>query len=184
VVCKAGEPFAVWITGLPASGKSTVSRALVAQLATHGIDSAVLESDVLRQVFTPNPDYSEEERTVFYGQMIWVGALLVSHGVPVVFDATANRRSFRKGAAVAIPRFVEVYVHCPLEVCMARDPKGIYRSGRSEASSVPGLQASYEPPETPDVVVQGDREDPELAASRILAKLLEKGYISVNLMRR
>jgi len=59
VVCKAGEPFAVWITGLPASGKSTVSRALVAQLATHGIDSAVLESDVLRQVFTPNPDYSE-----------------------------------------------------------------------------------------------------------------------------
>jgi len=178
VACRTGEPFAVWITGLPASGKSTVSRALVVQLAAHGIDTAVLESDVLRQVFTPNPDYGEEERTVFYGQMIWVGALLVRHGVPVVFDATANRRSFREAARAAIPRFVEVYVHCPLAVCMARDPKGVYQRARqSETSAVPGLQASYEPPETPDIVVDGDREDPEWAAKRILATLLEKRYL-------
>ena len=177
---KAGEAFAVWITGLPASGKSTVSRALVSQLAAYGIDAAVLESDVLRQVFTPNPNYSEEERTVFYRQMTWIGVLLIGHGVPVVFDATANRRSYREAARTAIPRLLEVYVDCPLEVCMARDPKGIYQCGRqAEASSVPGLQTTYEPPEEPGVVIHGDREDPELAAQRIVAKLIEKGCLAL-----
>ena len=176
---KASEAFAVWITGLPASGKSTVSRALASQLAEHDIDAAVLESDAMRKVFTPDPVYSEEERAVFYNQMTWVGALLVRHGVPVIFDATANRRSLREAARRTIPRFIEVYVDCPIEVCMARDPKGIYgRARRDAGSSVPGLQAPYEPPEKPDVVVEGDREDPESAAGRIVAKLSEKGYIA------
>jgi len=180
---KAGEAFAVWITGLPASGKSTVTRALVSQLTGYGIEAAVLESDAMRQVFTPEPAYSEKERTLFYSQMAWVGCLLVRHGVPVIFDATANRRSLREPACQAISRFLEVYVNCPLEVCMARDPKGIYRRAlQAETSSVPGsvpgLQTPYEAPEKPDVVVEGEGEDPESAARRIVAKLLEKGYIA------
>jgi adenylylsulfate kinase len=179
VARKTEEAFAVWVTGFPASGKSTVSRALVSQLGAHGIDVAVLESDVMRQVLTPVPNYSEEERSVFYSQITWIGTLLARHGVPVIFDATANRRSWRNAARKAIPRFIEVYVRCPLEICMARDPKGIYRRARqAEASSVPGLQTAYEPPETPDVVMNGDREDPESAARRIVAKLREKGYIT------
>lgn len=138
----------------------------------------MLESDAMRQVFTPNPSYSEDERAVFYSQITWVGGLLVHHGVPVIFDATANRRSWREAGRRAIPRFIEVYVDCPLEVCMARDPKGIYRRARQDdASSVPGLQASYEPPEKPEVVVYADREAPESAARRVMAKLLKIGYI-------
>lgn len=175
----AERAFAVWITGLPASGKSTVSRALASRLSGYGIEAAVLESDAMRQVFTPEPGYGEKERAVFYNQIAWIGALLVRHGVPVIFDATANRLSFRENARRAIPRFIEVYVRCPLEVCMARDPKGIYRRAQQAgASSVPGLQAPYEPPEEPDVVVEGDREDPESAARRIAGKLIEKGYIT------
>jgi adenylylsulfate kinase len=181
VATKSAEAFAVWITGLPASGKSTVSRALASELGARGIDAAVLESDAMRTVFTPHPGYSEEERNIFYNQMTWIGALLVHHGVPVIFDATANRRSFREAARRVIPRFIEVYVHCPLEVCIARDPKGIYRRARQfEASSVPGMQAPYEPPEEPDVVVEGDREDPDSAARRVVTKLLEKGYITAH----
>jgi adenylyl-sulfate kinase len=172
------EGFAVWITGLPAAGKSTLTRALVTQLAERGINAAVLESDALRQVFTPHPGYGEEERTAFYGQMTWVGALLVRHGVPVIFDATANRRCLREAARRAIPRFLEVSVECPLEVCMARDPKGIYRRARQgEATNVPGIQAVYESPEDPDVVVYGDRETPEAAAQRVIAKARERGYL-------
>lgn len=178
---KNGEAFAVWITGLPASGKSTLARALVAQLAALGVEAAVLESDALRPVFTPDPRYSDEERALFYGQITWLGTLLIRHGVPVIIDATANRRSWREHARQAIPRLIEVYVQCPLEVCLARDPKGIYRRGQQgELSSVPGLQSSYEPPEAPDVIVYGDREDPELAAGRIVAKLLEKGYVDAS----
>jgi adenylylsulfate kinase len=170
--------FAVWISGLPASGKSTLTRALKAQLAGRGIDAAVLESDALRRVFTPDPRYDEKERAAFYGQLVYVGALLVRHGVPVIFDATANRRVWREEARRAIPRFVEVYVNSALEVCMARDPKGIYRMARQgEASSVPGLQATYEPPERPDIEVRGDGEAPEAAAERVVSKLIEKGFI-------
>ena len=112
-----------------------------------GVDVAVLESDALRQIFTPHPHYDEQERATFYRQLVYVGTLLTRHGVPVIFDATANRRTYRDGARQQIPRFLEVYVDCPLETCMSRDPKGIYRKAREgAANTVPGLQAAYEPP--------------------------------------
>jgi adenylylsulfate kinase len=170
--------FAVWITGLPASGKSTISRAVVRELAARGVDVAVLESDALRQVLTPHPTYDEQERETFYRSMAFIGSLLVRHGVPVVFDATANRRVYRAAARNAIEQFVEVHVDCPLEACVGRDPKGIYRKAQTgEASTVPGMQASYERPEHPDVVVSGDA-DATAAAHAILRVLERKGYVS------
>ncbi len=166
--------FAVWVTGLPASGKSTFTAALTAQFAARGLDVAVLESDVLRKVFTPHPRYDEEERAAFYEQMVYVGVLLTQHGVPVIFDATANRNRARQ----QIPEFLEVYVDSPLETCALRDPKGIYRAGLTgKAGAVPGLEVEYEPPESPDVIVHGDRESPELGAQRVMVKLAEKGCL-------
>jgi len=141
------DPFAVWITGLPASGKSTLAAALHAELARRGVDAEVLESDGLRRVLTPRPRYDEEERDAFYGAMLHIGGLLLRHGVPVIFDATANLRRYRDRARALIPRFFEVYVDTPLEVCRARDPKGLYRKA---PGSLPGLQAPYEPPLHPD----------------------------------
>lgn len=173
------DAFAVWITGLPASGKSLLTAALKAQLNARGIDAAVLESDALRKVLTPNPRYDEAERETFYRQMVFIGALLTSHGTPVIFDATGNRRRYRDAARQQIPRFLEVYVDCPLEVCMARDPKGIYRAaGVGASSTVPGLQSEYEPPEHPDIVVRGDTEAPETAATRVMASIAERGYLA------
>lgn len=175
---RAKDAFAVWITGLPASGKSTLVTSLKAQLADRGIDVAVLESDVLRRIFTPHPQYDEQEREAFYRQMVYIGTLLTRHGVPVIFDATANRRRYREKARDQIPRFIEVYVDCPLEICIARDPKGIYREASAKtATTVPGLQSTYEPPEKPDVVVHGDREAPETAAGRVMIQLAERGYL-------
>lgn len=170
--------FAVWITGLPASGKSTVAAALKREIEARGVTVAILESDSLRQVFTPHPLYTEEERDVFYGAMVYVGRLLTEHEVPVIFDATGNRRKYRERARQQIPRFVEVYVDCPLDVCVARDPKGIYRRAREgAAATVPGFQAMYEPPENPEIVVRGDEEAPKVAARRVAAVLVEKGYL-------
>ncbi len=171
--------FAVWITGLPASGKSRIAAAAKAQLAARGIDIAVLESDALRAILTPHPNYSEEERDHFYRQMLYIGMLLIEHGVPVLFDATANLRAYRSRARKQIRCFLEVYVDCPLSVCMDRDPKGIYRHAlEGEAPNVPGLQAPYEPPETPDLIVHSDRETPEAAAERLVALVIEKGRAS------
>ena len=178
VEAKSRNAFAVWVTGLPASGKSTLVKALKTQLAERGIDIAVLESDVLRRIFTIRPHYDEQERETFYRQMTYIGTLLTQHGVPVIFDATANRRAYRDQARSQIPCFIEVYVNSPLEICMARDPKGIYRKAREgEANSVPGLQSAYEPPENPELVVDGGQEQPEAAARRIVRKLAEEGYI-------
>lgn len=174
---KADQAFAVWITGLPASGKSTIAGALKTLLNERGVDVAVLESDVLRKIFSENPRYGESDRDAFYRRMIWVGVLLTRHGVPVIFDATANRRAYREDARSRIPKFTEVFVDVPLRTCIERDPKGIYRSAaEGRASDVPGMQAAYELPENPDLVIDGTREAPLDAARRIVAALKDKRY--------
>jgi len=88
-----GTAFAVWLTGLPASGKSTVARALAAELGGKGIRAAVLESDAVRREITPNARYGEAEREAFYSTLAYLARVLVLHGVPVIVDATANRRA-------------------------------------------------------------------------------------------
>jgi adenylylsulfate kinase len=96
----------------------------------------------------------------------------------VIFDATANRRRYRDQTRRKICRFVEVYVDTPLDTCMARDPKRIYRGAlEGSAETVPGVQTIYEPPEAPDVLVYGDQETPEAAARRVIEKLVEKTYL-------
>jgi len=178
VALKIRPAFAVWITGLPASGKSTLAAALKAQLTGRGVDVAVLESDELRKIFTPEPHYDEKERDAFYRQMVYIGVLLTRHGVPVLFDATANRRAYRDMARRQISRFLEVYVDTPLEMCVARDPKGIYRQARGgDADTVPGRQAEYEAPEHPELIIHGDREKADAAAARVVAKLTERGCL-------
>lgn len=170
--------FGIWITGLPASGKSTLATALAQALSARQIRAAVLESDALRRILTPHPRYDEEEREVFYGAMAYIGRLLTEHGVPVIFDGTANRRAYRDRARREIPRFLEVYVDTPLPVCIARDPKGIYRKAQEgTAATVPGVRATYEPPLSPEIVIKGDREAPEIGAKRVVAKLIERGFL-------
>lgn len=172
---KTKPAFAVWITGLPASGKSTLASALKAQLAAQSVDVAVLESDELRNIFTPEPSYDEKERHTFYRQMVYVGVLLTSHGVPVLFDATANRREYRQMARQQIPRFLEVYVDTPLEACAVRGSQGDLSSGpRRQANTVPGMQAEYEAPEHPDITIHGDRESADAAAAKVIAKLIDR----------
>lgn len=171
--------FAIWITGLPSAGKSTITRALVAELTRRGIEPAVLESDAVRRVLTPRPTYSDEERQTFYDALAYIGALLTQHGVPVIFDATANRRSYRAAARARIPRLIEVYVECPVDICVKRDVKGIYgRAADGTAAYVPGVQVPYEVPEHPDATVSGAVDSPEAAALQIVAVLEQGGVLT------
>jgi len=173
-----GSAFAVWLTGLPASGKSAIARSLLRMLHERGCDAAVLESDVLRTLLTPYPKYDEAERELFYGVMAQLGAILTERGVPVVFDATANRRVYRDQARRRIARFAEVFVDCPIEVCAARDPKGLYRKARAgSAPTLPGAGGDYEPPERPELVVRGDAASPQDSALRIFALLEQRRWL-------
>lgn len=171
--------FALWLTGLPASGKSSIAAALKPRLEAAGLRVEVLESDALREILTPAPSYSPEERDLFYRALAVMGARLAAHGVPVLFDATANKRAYRELARRLIPRFVEVAVDCPLEVCMARDRKGTYRKGRDGGSAtVPGLQDPYEPPLDPALRIETTVTGPEAAADRIVAWLEARGWLT------
>jgi len=168
--------FAVWLTGLSGSGKSAIARELAAQLHARGVDAALLESDAMRLQLTPFARYDESERDFFYATLAETGHAIAAAGRPVIFDATANRRRYRDAARAAIPRFAEVYVDTPLEVCAARDPKGLYRKGAT--TTLPGLQAAYEPPGAPELVVHGDRGTPAESAASIVALLEKNGWLA------
>jgi len=170
--------FAIWLTGLPASGKSTLARELNGLLVKAGLTLEVLESDTLRRVLTPSPTYAPAERDLFYRALAFYGSRLIAHGVPVIFDATANRREYRDLARQLIPNFVEVAVVCPLEVCQQRDQKGTYRKGKAgKTSTVPGLQEPYEAPLKPEVLVDTTLLSAALAAEQIIKSLHKRGYV-------
>jgi adenylylsulfate kinase len=171
------QGFAIWVTGLPASGKSSITRELVTLLQAQGVTAVVLESDAMRKILTPDPTYSEEERDLFYSNLVLFGELITRSGANVIFDATANKREYRDRARGLIHKFFEVYVACPLEVCAKRDPKGIYaQAALRKTATVPGPQAVYEPPLKPDLTLDG-QAPPETGAVLVLDKLKQLLYI-------
>jgi adenylylsulfate kinase len=171
-------PFALWLTGLPACGKSAIAHALLGRLHERGVDAAHLESDVLRTQLTPFARYDEAERELFYAALLELGAFLHGRGIPVIFDATGNRRAYRDAARARIAPFAEIHVDTPLEVCRARDPKGLYRAaGEGRTASLPGAQSPYEPPLRPELVVRGAQATPEGAARDVMAFLERQRWL-------
>ena len=162
--------FAVWLTGHSGSGKSAIARELLRLLHQRGVDVSVLESDVMRTQLTPYPRYDDADRDSFYGSLGRIGVGLFEEGKAVIFDATANRRAYRDAARKRIPRFAEVYVHTPLDVCRARDPKGLYRQG---------MQIPYEAPLAPELTWHGEHGTPAQGAAAVMAWLEGRGWISV-----
>lgn len=163
------QAFALWLTGLPASGKSTIVAALRPRLESLGLTVEVLESDAVRRILTPEATYSQAERDLFYRALAFTGQRLVAHGVTVIFDATASVRAYREYARRQIARFAEAAIDCPLDICMQRDRKGTYRKGqRGETATVPGLQVPYEAPVNPEIMIDTTVLQPNEAADRIL----------------
>lgn len=168
-------PFALWITGLPASGKSSIVARLTPKLQALGIEAEVLESDAVRRILTPSPTYSIEERDLFYRSLAFMGSRLLAHGVNVIFDATASRRAYREFAKTLMPQLLEVSIECPLEVCMQRDKKGTYWRGlEGKSATVPGLQEPYEAPLSPDLAIDTTVVSSEAAAGQILALICSR----------
>ncbi|MGO9690502.1 MAG: adenylyl-sulfate kinase [Syntrophobacteraceae bacterium] len=171
------QGFAVWITGIPASGKSSITRELVKKLREQSIAVVVLESDEMRTILTPKATYGPEERDRFYRTLVLIGEMITRSGISVVFDATANKRYYRDYARSRIIQFAEAYVRCSLDVCIKRDPKGIYeRAAAGETTTVPGIQSPYEPPLNAEITLDG-QDTPESGADMILAALKKLSYI-------
>ncbi|HEU4532908.1 MAG TPA: adenylyl-sulfate kinase, partial [Polyangiaceae bacterium] len=126
-----GQPAAergvvVWVTGLPASGKSTFGRALVEALKAEGRAACLLDGDEVRAALEPKPGYDDAGRDAFYGTLASLASLLSHQGLAVVVAATAHRRAYRERCREIAPAFVEVFVDVPLGECRRRDDKGLY----------------------------------------------------------
>ncbi len=177
----------IWLTGIPASGKSTISRALSEKLRGAGLEVEVLESDEVRKILTPRPLYSEEERDWFYGKvLIWLAKLLFKHGICVIIDATGHKRMYRENARKEFGKhFIEVYVRCSVETAMKRDPKGLYRAAlEGRIRTLPGLQVPYEEPINPEVIVDTEKEDVDTAVRKIIGYICNRRLISEEYCRK
>ncbi len=170
--------WCIWITGLPGSGKSVIAKALLKQLKARGIHAQIVSSDMMRKKVTPFPKFTEEERDIVYNAMVFASTLLIQNGVNAIIDATGNRRVYRDLARENIPRFIEAYVRCPLEVCIQREaerrqrynaPIDIYKKGiEGKSSSVPGINVPYEEPLHPEVVLEADKLTADECAQQIV----------------
>jgi adenylylsulfate kinase len=168
----------VWLTGLSGAGKSTIARAAEAQLLAQGTRAEVLDGDCIREKFSSGLGYSKKDRDENVRRAGYVAGLLARHGVVVlvalISPYRAARNQVREEIESAGIRFVEVFVNAPLEVCEARDPKGLYeRARRGEIPAFTGLEDPYEPPLSPDVECRTDRDNVETCVQNALSALSE-----------
>jgi adenylylsulfate kinase len=163
-----------WITGLPASGKSTFGRGLAARARAAGLPVALLDGDAVRAALGRPAGRGEAERDAFYAALARLAALLARQGLIVVVAATAPRRAHRALARRLAPAFVEIHVATTPEACARRDPKGLWAAARAGAlATLPGAGAPFEPPRRAAVTARGGRDRPALLAA--LAAVLAPG---------
>ena len=139
----------IWLVGLPSSGKTTLAEAVIARLE---VPHLWLDSDDLRSVMTPAPDYSERERDIFYGTIGHLAVRASRGGVTVIISATANRQHYRDFVRARVLRFAEVHVCCDRDTLYRRDAKGLYARAEGQAENrLPGLGAAFEAPIAPEL---------------------------------
>ncbi|MBW2985512.1 adenylyl-sulfate kinase [Candidatus Woesearchaeota archaeon] len=166
-------PFAIWITGLPGSGKSTISKELAKK-----IDAEILRLDEFRSELVPNPKFTDEERKLVYNKLAEKGAKL-SEKKNVIFDATDNLNIGRKKAKQLIKDFFVVQIECPIDLCEERENKrtdkagvqNIYNRARKDEIKIPGLNDKYIKEEKPLIIINSDKLTPLESAELISNKI-------------
>ena len=176
------QGFAIYLTGLSGAGKSTVARVLAERLEDLGPRRVtVLDGDEVRKVLSSGLGFSKEDRETNLRRIAYVAAEVVRHGGVAICAAIAPFRAARREARErieALGGFVEVHVATGIDVCEARDTKGLYAKARAGIlKGFTGVDDPYEAPERPEVVIGASGERPGAAADAVLAHLVREGYL-------
>jgi adenylyl-sulfate kinase len=171
--------FTLWFTGMSGAGKSTISALLAERLRALGAKVEVLDGDVVRTHLSKGLTFSKEDRDENIRRIGFVCELLTRNGVIAIVAAISPYRAVREEVRAKIGAFVEVYVECPIQVLAERDVKGLYRKALAgQIANFTGVSDPYEPPASPEVVVNSSRETPQESAERIWATLEHLGLVS------
>jgi adenylyl-sulfate kinase len=171
--------FTVWLTGLPCSGKSTLAKLLEAWLQKRQYPTQLLDGDQLRAELSPDLGFSREDRARHNLRVAFVCRLLNRHGIVVIAALVSPHRDVRDRIRRSMePDFAEVYVNCPLDVCVRRDVKGLYRKAmEGSLKGFTGIDDPYEAPGNPEVVLHTSREEPGQSLDALVKALSGKGFL-------
>lgn len=173
-----GRGATVWLTGLPAAGKTTIGDAVGESLTGAGYACYRLDGDVLRASLNADLGFDAISRDENVRRAAHVSRILADAGLLVIASLISPYRAARQTArdlheAVGLP-FLEVYLDTPLSECERRDPRGLYaRARRGEITGVTGIDDPYEVPEDPELILHPDREAVRVAADRVVERVLQ-----------
>jgi len=169
----------IWFTGLPSSGKSTLAEILAKELRRRSRKVETLDGDVVRTNLSRGLTFSKEDRDINIRRIGFVCHLMTRNDVFAISAAISPYRSLRDENRELIGDFVEVFVNCPVEECIKRDVKGLYKKALAgEIKTFTGVSDPYEEPLSPEITVFSETESAEESLQKILAKLVELGYLT------
>jgi adenylylsulfate kinase len=175
----SGKGFTLWFTGLSGAGKSTLSRAVADELRARGRQVERLDGDEVRERLSRGLGFSKEDRNENVRRIGFVARLLSRCGAVAIASAISPYRELRDEIRREHDApFVEIFVECPLDALVKRDPKGLYAKAlRGEIANFSGISDPYEPPIAPEITVHTDREGVDVSRDVILRWLEGRGLI-------
>jgi adenylylsulfate kinase len=173
---QAQTGFIIWITGMNGSGKTALARFLHHRLSLAGRRTELVDADDPGEILTKGLGPGKDDRDTAVKRVGHVGKLLARNGVVAVCAALSPYRDVREALRREARRFVEIFVDCPMETLLQRDP--VYKKAMAgEAKNVAGVDDPYEPPTHAEVTVHSDQERVEAAAARIFQALVDLKYV-------
>lgn len=171
--------FTCWLTGLSGAGKSTLATEIVKAFDDLSLPCEYLDGDIIRTNLSQGLGFSREDRDTNVLRVGFVCSLLNKHGVNAVVAMISPYRDTREKLRFSLPNFIEVYVDAPLEVCVERDVKGLYKKALSnEIPEFTGISSPYEIPESPDLTLRTHEETIEQCVEKVLEYFYCRGCIA------